>query len=436
MLLAGASSSAMGECRSIDDQRWDSAAKDAPGAVRPDGNPVPPAGAGTTPASPAANASGDLASVSRDQIVMLRRASARLSGAAKRTQLVLVCGHQTINAMAVAAGNNVPPSGLVAITTGMMSVIGTDEVMAASMLAHEIAHLSLQHGLQRQRVARVLAQRAGQAGAASERAQAGSGLALAQAIFVTQMSAYSREIERQADDEGYELFAEAGYDPRGATRLFESVRARVGTSATSYLSSHPGFDERISRTLVLARDDSARAAAVEGANAIAAENEKFRISADELLRSRRWGDLSALVKDWLAALPNSGLGWYYRGLVLNGAGARNDRAWEAFARAAELDPNRLEAWDALVESLLAAGYRREAAACVATMSATGLGTRDLRERLFDAKLFVHGRSRRVFSELWWSREASGSRFITNDRSLLVNRGVDVTRVPPEWVPVK
>ena len=48
----------------------------------------------------------------------------------------------------------------------------------------------------------------------------------------------------------------AGYDPRGATRLFETIRKARGGGESSYLSTHPGLDERISRTLALARDDS------------------------------------------------------------------------------------------------------------------------------------------------------------------------------------
>lgn len=377
----------------------------------------------------------ELARVSLGQINALRGARTRLVEVARIDPVVIVCEHASLNAKAVPRGPRIPPSGLVAITTPMMAVIGTDDVMAASLLAHEFAHLVLQHGEQARRVAQAVVNYAVRAGTLAESVQAGAGLPVATTIFVSQMAAYSREIERQADDEGYEMFLAAGYDPRGATRLFEAVRTAKGGGEAGYLASHPGFNDRISRTLALARDDSKRAAAVENASAIAAENEKFRVVADELARDRRWRELSAHVQGWLVALPASGLAWYYRGVLLRGAEKDKSRAWEAFAKGAELDPARAEIWEALVEALLVAGYRSEAAACIATMMATGLNTRDLRERLFDGRLIVDGRSRRVLSELWWSREPSGSRFITNDRTLLDSRGAGES-IPPDWVPLK
>lgn len=436
IFLAGVSTFAGADCRDIYDPRWETSTPGARVAEAPARTAVENAAAAGPAQSSNDKAQFDLARVSLEQVNVLRRARTRIVEAAKGDPVVIVCEYRVINAVAVGQGPNVPPSGLVAITTAMMSVIGTDEAMAASLLAHELAHLMLQHGLLRLNIARSVARQATIAGTASENVQPGSGLPVARAVFAVQFAAYSREIERQADDMGYELFLAAGYDPRGATRLFETVRAIKGGGETAYLGSHPGLNERISRTLALARDDSKRAAAVENTSAIALDNDRFRVRAEELVRDRRWGELSGLVDSWLATLSQSGLGWYYRGLLMNRSARDRNRAWEAFARGAELDPARAEIWEALVEALLAAGHRREAAACISAMMASGLGTRELRERLFDGKLLVDGRSRRVLSEMWWSREPSGSRFITNDRTLFTIRGVAGESIPADWMPVK
>ncbi len=422
-VLACASTWSAAQCRAIDDPRWETQAQSAP---------VPE----QSEKSPAAAPGIEFARVSRGQIDVLRAIKARLAETAQINPLVILCEHAAVNAKAIARGPRIPPGGLIAITTALMSLLGSDESMLAFLLAHEMAHLALQHGEQLRRAAQAVATEAVRAGTQAESAQAGSGNPVAAAIFVTQMTAYSREIERQADDVGYELFLAAGYDPRGATRLFEAIRKARGGGEATYLSTHPGLDERISRTLALARDDSKRAAAAENANAIAAENDKYRARADELVRDRRWRELSAHVDSWLAALPSSGLAWYYRGTLLRGSASQKAKAWEAFARGAELDPARAEIWEALVEALLVAGYRSEAAACVTTMMATGMDTRELRERLFDGRLIVDGRTRRALSELWWTREPSGSRFITNDRTLLMLRGADAENVPPDWMPLK
>ena len=222
----------------------------------------------------------------------------------------------------------------------------------------------------------------------------------------------------------------------GVTRLAEEIRVREGIRTTTYLDTHPGLDERIARLLELSKDDVARAQATENTKAIETENEKYRIVADDHMQHRRWRDLSALVSRWIAVLPQSGLAWYYRGLLMEGSKKERPRAWEAFAKGAELDPGRTEIWEALVTGLLTSGYRKEAAACIAHMSHIRQPTRDLSTQLFEGKLFVHGNSDTAPANLWWARDKDGQRYISNDRTLFSTRRLKEQAIPPEWVPVK
>jgi Zn-dependent protease with chaperone function len=380
--------------------------------------------------------SDGLSRISRQQLEMLVQVRARLAAVALSNPAVGVCESDVINAVAIGAGPNIPPSGLVLITTAMMEVIGTDEVRAASLLAHEIAHIIEQHGQRRARFSRVAARQANEVGAQEEARRIGAGTIAARQVFAAATAAYSREIERRADEVGYQIFQAAGFDPRGATRLFEVIRDREGERAATYLDSHPGLDERIARLLVLAQNDSVRAQAAENSKAIAQENEKYRPVADELLRSGRWRALSSLVSTWLGALPQSGLAWYYRGLLMQKSKKDKSRAWGAFAKGVEFDPERPEIWQALIAGLLEGGYRNEAAACVAMMSYVGHSTREVRTQHFDEKLFVHGYPRTTPANLVWARERNGQRFITNDPTLLAPRGLRGEAIPPPWLPAR
>ncbi|MGQ0511539.1 MAG: M48 family metalloprotease [Betaproteobacteria bacterium] len=344
-----------------------------------------------------------------------------------------VCEYSSPAARAFPAMEGLPNGGI-QISTGMMRVIGGNESMAASLLGHEIAHILEEHGALKSRFRSAAAAAANRAGRDAERAQVGAGPIVTQQVFVVAQRAYSRELERRADDIGYRLYRSAGYDPRESTRLMEAMRElQSGDEVPAYLSTHPGMDERIVRTLAIARDDSARADAADRSRAIEKESAAFQVVVDDHIRNGKWREASGVVADWLKALPDSGLGWYYRGQLMRKSVKGRTVAWRDFAKAAELDPNRAEIWSALVESLVIAGYRQEAAACVAAMSDIGHSTAELREGLFEGRLFVH-RSRSAPYNLWWSRERSGSRFITNDRALFELRGMRAQGIPPEWKP--
>ena len=97
----------------------------------------------------------------------------------------------------------------------MMEIIGTDELKAASMLAHEIAHIIEQHGARKATFARAAGRRAAEIGDDEENRRRGSGTLVARQLFAAATTAYSRDIERRADDVGYQIYQSAGYDPRG-----------------------------------------------------------------------------------------------------------------------------------------------------------------------------------------------------------------------------
>lgn len=432
-IAAFANGAAFPQCVNIDDAAPSQAAQvrpSAPGApVTPQSNP------NARQASDTSGASKSQIKVSSGQLQMLVRVKAKLRAIARIDPLVVVCANQTINAVAISEGPGIPQNGMIQITTGIMEIIGNDESKAASMLAHEMAHLVEAHTAQQREFNRGAVPEAIRIGVQEEIKRPGAGILAARQAFITASRAYSRDLERLADDLGYQIYRKAGFDPREASRLMESVRSVSGDRTTNYLDTHPGLDTRIARTLAIARDDSVRAAASEAAKAVERDSLRYQGIADELFRNGRWREASLLVSQWIAAVPASGLGWYYRGQLMRRSDKEKGLAWEAFARGVELDPERAAIWDALVESLLVGGYRGEAVACLATMSQIGLSIRGLREKLFNDKVFVDA-AQPSPANLWWAREPSGSRFITNDPTLLEIRSMQAQEIPPMWKPVK
>lgn len=153
-----------------------------------------------------------------------------------------------INAFAV-------PGGLIGINTGLITKArSADEV--ASVLAHEVAHVSQRHFHRRSENAQndLLIQIGGliaSALMAKSNAEAASAIAVgAQAYTVDKSLAYSREHEREADRVGMQIMQSAGYDPKAMPTFFELMYNHNYTSAyiPSFALTHPLTDERISES--------------------------------------------------------------------------------------------------------------------------------------------------------------------------------------------
>lgn len=160
-----------------------------------------------------------------------------------------------INAFAI-------PGGLIGINTGtILSANAQDEY--ASVLAHEIAHLSQRHYEHNQdNKNKLLAlQLGGLLAAIAASAISGDGAAAAmigsQAISAETAAAHSREHEREADRVGMQILAGAGFDVRAMPRFFERLYRQTALNTSnafipSFVKSHPLTGERLSETTTLA----------------------------------------------------------------------------------------------------------------------------------------------------------------------------------------
>lgn len=159
---------------------------------------------------------------------------------------LVIIKDQQINAFAV-------PGGLIAINTGLIDVVASPDELA-SVLAHEVAHVSqrhFQHRMQAQSndllihlgglLASILV--------AKQDAQAASAIAFgSQALVTNKNLAYSRTQEREADRIGMRIMYEAGFDPHAMPRFFATLNQRNAMVGfiPKFVLTHPLTTERLS----------------------------------------------------------------------------------------------------------------------------------------------------------------------------------------------
>lgn len=142
------------------------------------------------------------------------------------------------------------PGGKVGVYTGMIQFAESDAELA-TVMGHEIAHVTARHGSERMSQNILVAAGAVGVGVAtkdssgSERAAALAAYGLGTTIGV--MLPYSRTHESEADAIGLQYAARAGYDPRAAIDFWERMeRNSAGKNKPpEFLSTHPADQTRI-----------------------------------------------------------------------------------------------------------------------------------------------------------------------------------------------
>ncbi|WP_250459535.1 M48 family metalloprotease [Microbulbifer litoralis] len=159
---------------------------------------------------------------------------------------VVVVNNETMNAFAV-------PGGVMGIHTGLF-LFAENEDQFASVVAHELGHLSQRHyarSLEAQRNS-TIPTLAGMLGALVLAATAGGDAGIA-AMTATQAAAldsqlrFSRQNEQEADRVGIETLAKSGRDPEAAGEMFEQMlrATRYYRRPPEFLLTHPVTEKRI-----------------------------------------------------------------------------------------------------------------------------------------------------------------------------------------------
>jgi predicted Zn-dependent protease len=170
------------------------------------------------------------------------------SGIRRNHLLVTLVDSRVLNAFAV-------PGGVVGVNAGLFA-FAKDEAALASVLAHELGHLSLRHYARQQARAEetqlptLAAMLAGMLIAAGGGGDAGIAAAMgSQAAFFQDQLAYSRRYEQEADRQGLQVMREAGYDPQAMVEMFRAMQRQAalqGGNPPEFLLTHPLTESRIS----------------------------------------------------------------------------------------------------------------------------------------------------------------------------------------------
>ena len=138
------------------------------------------------------------------------------------------------------------PGGQMVVFTGLLRRAKTPEEVAG-VLAHEIAHVTERHGIERiiQSVGVITAVQLLMGDATGVMAMA------AQLLTVATINNYSRDQETEADEAGVALLVDAGINPSGLAAFFEVLKEESSDTpqamqeALSWMSTHPDTDQRI-----------------------------------------------------------------------------------------------------------------------------------------------------------------------------------------------
>ncbi len=142
---------------------------------------------------------------------------------------------EAINAFAM-------PGGKIGVFTGILAVTENQDQLGA-VIGHEVAHVTLQHSVERAN--RTLTT---QVGAAAAGAALGGGAAGDLVNIGAQLGIllpYGRGQESEADVIGLAYMADAGFDPRQSVQLWKNMAEKNKGAPPEFLSTHPSSNTRI-----------------------------------------------------------------------------------------------------------------------------------------------------------------------------------------------
>lgn len=157
----------------------------------------------------------------------------------------LILDSEEINAFAA-------PGGLIMVTRGMLRLC-RDEDQVAAVLSHEIGHVKGLHGLKAIKTSRlttaftVLAAEGAKNFGGSQVAQLTQAFegSVSDVASTLMNSGYSRDLEREADQEATVILGRIGYDPGALVTMLQEMDKRMVRSGPGFAKTHPDPKDRI-----------------------------------------------------------------------------------------------------------------------------------------------------------------------------------------------
>jgi predicted Zn-dependent protease len=154
----------------------------------------------------------------------------------------MILDSQEINAFATSGGH-------IFITRGLLNCAASEDALAA-VIAHELAHIQLQHSIMAIKSSRVV-------NAFATTGSSLAGLALSELtemldeaasdIVFAMQEGYSQNQEFAADTLALELLADTGYEPSSLIAMLRSLEQNQPSSSGGFVKTHPSPEDRIAQ---------------------------------------------------------------------------------------------------------------------------------------------------------------------------------------------
>ena len=145
------------------------------------------------------------------------------------------------------------PGGYIYVTRGLLASLNSEGELA-SVIGHEIAHVTMHHGA-KMMIRSLGAQILSIGGAIASPKNASQWLAVSSAMFQQINMGYGREAELEADAQGMMISMDAGYKPHEMINFLNNLRKQEimsGQSYHSFQATHPDTKERIVKSGLIA----------------------------------------------------------------------------------------------------------------------------------------------------------------------------------------
>jgi beta-barrel assembly-enhancing protease len=144
------------------------------------------------------------------------------------------------------------PSGFILVSRGLLRCAKNEDEVAA-ILAHEIGHVSLKHGMSAISSARkteAMLEIAKFAASTSDSGilrdlTASFGGVIGDIVKTMVTSGYSRELEKAADMEAIRILHDVGYDPQALVRVLTVMKTKLKPDGKDFAKTHPDPEVRI-----------------------------------------------------------------------------------------------------------------------------------------------------------------------------------------------
>jgi len=145
------------------------------------------------------------------------------------------------------------PGGYVYVTRGLLTSLNSEGELA-SVLGHEIGHITMHHGA-KMMIRSIGSQILSVGGALASPKNSGQWLAVSSAMFQQINMGYGRDAELESDAQGMMNAMDSGYHPQGMVNFLKNLRKQEIMSGQSYhgfQASHPETKERILKAGLIA----------------------------------------------------------------------------------------------------------------------------------------------------------------------------------------